>query len=381
MNEKYGKWQKIGDVLGIGGQGDVYLAIEDSSKEVQKLLSQMALNLYSVQMAAGNIHSSLTDKYNNLYDNFKSLNGYINPTNKYVIKIYKSNYKSSQKAKERFDKEIKSYELIDHKNVFKIVDHNKDEGWWVSKYYKKRHLGNNLAAYKGNLRHSLNIFRQIVEGVQAIHNQGIVHRDLKPENIFIDDDEKPIIADMGIVFFMDDTKTRITDTMENVGSWQWMPQWAMGKRIEDIDKSIDIYGLGKILWSMLSGRSYLNLWYYDKDDYNIERMFPNLPEIQWAKKIFEKCIVEEKNKCLESTEELLKLLDTIIQAVNLNADVLDNKAQKICHVCGLGKYEMVSNGDAAPTHNFGLRPAGIAKIAVSACSKCGHVHLFYSNGY
>ena len=42
------------------------------------------------------------------------------------------------------------------------------------------------------------LFRQIVEGLAHIHQQGIIHRDLKPENLFLDAKEHIKIGDFGM---------------------------------------------------------------------------------------------------------------------------------------------------------------------------------------
>jgi hypothetical protein len=39
----------------------------------------------------------------------------------------------------------------------------------------------------------------------------------------------------------------------------WMPAWAQGVRIEDIRPSFDVFTLGKLLWSLVSGQPKLRL--------------------------------------------------------------------------------------------------------------------------
>lgn len=42
------------------------------------------------------------------------------------------------------------------------------------------------------------LFREIVEGLLHIHEQGMIHRDLKPVNIFLDSNDQVKIGDFGL---------------------------------------------------------------------------------------------------------------------------------------------------------------------------------------
>ena len=42
------------------------------------------------------------------------------------------------------------------------------------------------------------LFREIVEGLVHIHQQGMIHRDLKPVNIFLDSNDHVKIGDFGL---------------------------------------------------------------------------------------------------------------------------------------------------------------------------------------
>ncbi|XP_055375444.1 eIF-2-alpha kinase GCN2-like [Condylostylus longicornis] len=51
--------------------------------------------------------------------------------------------------------------------------------------------------YKNTVR-SWQLFREILEGLSYIHQQGIIHRDLKPDNIFLDSRDQIKIGDFGL---------------------------------------------------------------------------------------------------------------------------------------------------------------------------------------
>ena len=135
---------------------------------------------------------------------------------------------------------------------------------------------------------------------------------------------------------MDDNSGRLTDTYENAGSRDWMPGWAMGMRLEDVKPTFDIFSLGKVLWSMISGKSKLRLWYLHEPEFEIERMFPEDRSILWARELLDSCIVEKEDKCIDSAPNLLHRVDKYIQVLRLPHSFPGTCTERA--ICGMGKY-------------------------------------------
>jgi serine/threonine protein kinase len=266
---------------------------------------------------------------------------------------------------------------LSHPNFIKILDVDPQREWFVSQFYTRGTLSNNKEIFTGDLVKSLNAFRPLAEAVAQLYQNKIVHRDIKPQNVFLDVDGRLILGDFGLVYFADQQHTRISETFENVGSHDWMPGWAMGMKIEDIKPTFDVFCLGKLLWAMLSKTPILRLWYYDKPEFDLEKMFPNKPEMKWANELFKKCIVEEERNCLPDASALLEEVDKVITAVNYHADVIGDKIIRRCKVCGIGNYNQIVNEEStAGIQNFGFVPAGTRTFKIYTCTHCGHVQFF-----
>lgn len=90
---------------------------------------------------------------------------------------------------------------------------------------------------------------QICEGLQAAHGAGVVHRDIKPANILLTEAGRIKICDFGIA--RQSGLQGLTTTGSVTGTPAYMsPEQARG---EELDARSDLYGLGCVLYELLTG--------------------------------------------------------------------------------------------------------------------------------
>jgi serine/threonine protein kinase len=93
-------------------------------------------------------------------------------------------------------------------------------------------------------------FKQLIDGLQHIHNKGFAHRNLKPKNLFIDDkdDFNMKIADFVFASSLEETSKTF------VGTIDYMSPEIHLKMFHQPGKA-DVFALGVILFNMVTGQA------------------------------------------------------------------------------------------------------------------------------
>jgi serine/threonine protein kinase len=176
-----------------------------------------------------------------------------------AIKILRREYVLHDDLNERFLNEarassaIKSPRIVDTIDVGSLPD---GTPYFVMEYVDGETLASLLDREGAiDLVGSVDIARQIAEGLEAAHAAGVIHRDLKPENVFLAPAETPGFYDVKIFDFgiakVARARKRLTYAGAVFGTPHYMsPEQARG---ETVDTTSDIYALGVMLFEMVTG--------------------------------------------------------------------------------------------------------------------------------
>jgi serine/threonine protein kinase len=356
---RYGEWEIL-ERLGEGGQGTVFRVRKSSADNSQfEETIKKAIVILSDRNSDDGKGRQVTE--------LMSIMRHISAEREAPLGALKVIHEVADKgaldkAIARMHQECEALLRFKHPSLVRLLGARPPEHWFVMEYFSRGTLSNHLNDTRDNVQRSLQLFRPLVEAVAALHNEGSVHRDIKPANVFVADDGHLVLGDFGLIANSGAAHSRLTDTYENVGSRDWMPGWAFGKRTDEVKSSFDVYSLGKLLWSMISGKQFLRLWYHHHPEFDLKTLFPQNASMGWATRILDKCIVEHEHECLKDAGELLNEVDTVIDAMN-HGGQMPEYAPLRCIICGLGSYTEKVREDISTT--------------IFACNHCGNAQTFH----
>lgn len=149
-----------------------------------------------------------------------------------------------------------------HPNIVAIYETGEHEGqhFYSMEFVDGRDLAETVRT-EGPLpaRRAAQYLRIIAEAIQFAYQHGVPHPDLKPSNVLIDTTDQPRVTDFGLAKRLnsDDPSSALppqpTLTGQALGSPGLMPPEHAVAR--NSGPPADVYGLGAILYSLLTGRA------------------------------------------------------------------------------------------------------------------------------
>ncbi|XP_029460850.1 serine/threonine-protein kinase 16 isoform X2 [Rhinatrema bivittatum] len=105
-------------------------------------------------------------------------------------------------------REVEMHRVFQHPNILPLEAHcllekgPKWEAWLLLPYLRRGTLWNEVESLRDqnsfmSEERILHIFHGICLGLHAIHSKGYAHRDLKPTNVLLDDNDSPLLMDLG----------------------------------------------------------------------------------------------------------------------------------------------------------------------------------------
>lgn len=169
-----------------------------------------------------------------------------------AVKVLPRHLLGDDKATERFRREAQLAASLHHPHT--VTVHDVVQGQGVEAIVMEFVDGPTLADVIADTDHlpwerALRIAASVADALDAAHARGLVHRDVKPSNVLIAHGDTIKVTDFGIARMVESSQT-VTGTV--YGSVPYLaPEQALG---DPTDARTDVYGLGCLLYEMLTGR-------------------------------------------------------------------------------------------------------------------------------
>lgn len=179
----------------------------------------------------------------------------LSPERIVAVKMILSGQFASAQEIQRFRAEAEAAANLSHAGIVPIyeVGHFEGRHFFSMGYVEGRSLADVIQEGGLSFERIAELVLEIAQAMSHAHSVGIIHRDLKPSNILLDADNHPRVTDFGLAKRMDGNSD-MTYSGQILGSPGYMaPEQASGRN-DLVGEATDIYGLGAILYALLTGK-------------------------------------------------------------------------------------------------------------------------------
>jgi TolB-like protein len=170
-----------------------------------------------------------------------------------ALKFLPESLASSPDGRRRFLREARAASQLHHPGIATVFDTGEHEGLF---YIALLHvdgetLSEHIARGPLAIQEAVRIALEVADALGYAHLHGVLHRDITARNIMVKhEDGRAILVDFGLA--LPEKHSHLTKTGSAMGTVAYLsPEVAQGG---EADRRSDLYGLGVVLYEMLTGR-------------------------------------------------------------------------------------------------------------------------------